>query len=211
MDKTQTIQNILSLLEKEHPEARTALRFRTPHQLLVATILSAQCTDARVNLVTVPLFRKYANVRAFARASLEEFEQDIRCTGFYRNKAKYIIAASRMIVEEFGGRVPDTMESLLTLPGVARKTANVVLAEAYGKQEGIAVDTHVIRLSRRLGLTTSVQAERIERDLMALAPRSQWGRLSNLLILHGRQTCGARRPRCSACCLRQLCPSHKEK
>jgi len=142
---------------------------------------------------------------------LPEFEQDIRSTGFYRNKAKHIIAASRMIMEEFDGRVPNTMEALITLPGVARKTANVVLAEAYGKQEGIAVDTHVLRLSRRLGLTTSTQPEKIERDLMALTPRPRWGHLSNLLILHGRQVCGARRPRCSACRLSRLCPAREEK
>jgi len=200
-------RKIISLLKKDYPDPKTELVFRTPHQLLVATILSAQCTDKRVNLVTKDLFKKYRSVKDFAEADPAEFEQDIRSTGFYKNKAKNIIAASRMIMERFGGKVPETMEELITLPGVARKTANVVLSEAFHKQEGIAVDTHVVRLSNLLGLAKSKDPGMIEKQLIAVTPRKDWSKLSNLLILHGRNTCIARRPRCEACRLKDVCPS----
>lgn len=205
--KALTPKKIISWLEKDYPDPKTELVYRTPHELLVATILSAQCTDKRVNQVTRDLFRRYAGVREFAEASLAELEQDIRPTGFYKNKAKNIRAASRMILEKYGGKVPATMEELITLPGVARKTANVVLYEAFGKQEGIAVDTHVARLSRLLGLTESSDPKAIEQVLMAGTPRKDWGKLSDLLILHGRNVCVARRPRCEACSLSNVCPS----
>jgi endonuclease-3 len=198
---------IRSLLRACYPQPQTELHFKTPHQLLVATILSAQCTDARVNQVTQELFRKYPSVQDFAAASLPELEQDVRSTGFYKHKAKNIQSASHLIVERFGGEVPQTMEELTTLPGVARKTANVVLAEAFGRQEGIAVDTHVMRLSRLLGLSSEKTPEKIEADLMAQVPRAEWGTFSNLLILHGRRVCAARKPRCAECCLRKICPS----
>ncbi len=201
------VKKIMSLLAKDYPDPRTELVFETPHQLLVATILSAQCTDKRVNLVTKELFGKYKSVKDFAEADIAEFENDIRSTGFYRNKAKNIIAACRMIMERCEGKVPETMEGLTALPGVARKTANVVLSEAFGKQEGIAVDTHVIRLSNLLGLAASRDPKMIEKELMAAAPRQDWSRLSNSLILHGRSVCIARRPKCEACRLRNICPS----
>lgn len=208
MQKAQNpIPRLIGILAGEYPEPKTALNFETPYQLLVATILSAQCTDARVNLVTKDLFRRYPGVEAVVAADPSEFEQLILPTGFYRNKAKHILAASRMIKAEFGGEVPAQMEQLLRLPGVARKTANVVLAEAFRKQEGIAVDTHVIRLSRLLGLSASADPRQIERDLMAATPQERWGELSNLLILHGRRVCVARRPRCEICALKSMCPS----
>lgn len=202
----QHIKKIVSILEKDYPDSKTALDYETPHQLLVATILSAQCTDKRVNLVTQSLFKKYKNIRDFADASQEEFEQDVHSTGFYRNKAKNIIAASKIIIEKFDGKVPDSMEELITLPGVARKTASVVLSEAFGKQSGIAVDTHVIRLTNLLGLTESKYPKIIEKELMAVTERKDWGLLSNLLVLHGRNICIARRPECEICHLQKLCP-----
>lgn len=205
------IKKIINQLAEDYPDPKTELVFRTPHQLLVATVLSAQCTDKRVNLVTKDLFRKYKTVKDFAEADISEFEQDIHSTGFYKNKAKNIIAASGMILERYQGKVPETMEELITLPGVARKTANVVLFEAFGKQEGIAVDTHVMRLSNLLGLTRSPDPKIIERELMSVTPQKDWGRLSNLLILHGRNVCIARRPRCEACRLGNLCPSANKK
>jgi endonuclease-3 len=200
-------EKVFSILKSCYPDARTALEFQTAHQLLVATILSAQCTDSRVNLVTHDLFRKYKSAEEFAAADPGEMEEDIHSTGFYRNKAKSIIGASRMIMEKFGGQVPSTMEELITLPGVARKTANVVLSEAFHKQEGIAVDTHVIRLSQLLGLSTSNDAQKIEIELMARIPREDWGLSSNLLILHGRNICVARKPKCDTCRLNKLCPA----
>lgn len=206
-NKAVLARNIISSLGKDYPDPKTELVFRTPHQLLVATILSAQCTDKRVNLVTKGLFRKYRSVKDFAEADIAEFEQDIHSTGFYKNKAKNIIGSSRMILGKYQGKVPETMEELITLPGVARKTANVVLFEAFGKQEGIAVDTHVVRLSNLLGIVQSPDPKKIEQELMSVVPRKDWGRLSNLLILHGRSVCIARRPRCEACCLKKICPS----
>lgn len=205
--KKRLIREIISALEKDNPKAQTELVFKTPHQLLVATILSAQCTDARVNLVTKDLFKKYETVNDFAEADLVELEHSIHSTGFYRNKAKNIIASSKIIVGKYAGRVPDEMEDLITLPGVARKTANVVLFEAFGKQSGIAVDTHVIRLTNLLAITESKDPKIIEKELMSITEQKDWGKLSDLLVLHGRKVCIARRPGCEACRLNKLCPS----
>lgn len=205
--KERFIREIISALGKDNPKAQTELVFKTPHQLLVATILSAQCTDARVNLVTKDLFKKYKTVNDFAEADLGELEQDIHSTGFFRNKAKNIIEASKIIAEKYKGKVPEEMDDLITLPGVARKTANVVLSDAFGKQSGIAVDTHVIRLANLLGITESKDPKTIEKELMSVTEQKDWGKLSNLLILHGRRICAARKPACEACRLNKLCPS----
>ncbi|MFA6385072.1 MAG: endonuclease III [Candidatus Omnitrophota bacterium] len=201
------IIHLISLLDKEYPEARIALRFADPLQLLVSTILSAQCTDARVNMVTEKLFLKYKKAADYAKADVREFEQSIRSTGFYHNKAKNIIAAAQMITRDFAGKVPDTMEALIQLPGVARKTANVVLHNAFGKTEGIAVDTHVRRLSRRLGLSGNDDPGKIERDLMEQVDKKLWGHISHLLIEHGRRVCGAKKPECLKCVLAGQCPA----
>ena len=192
-------QQIYTILTKTYPHAQCSLNYKNPLQLLVATILSAQCTDDRVNLVTKDLFVKYPNAKSFANANPSEFEQDIRSTGFYRNKAKNIINATSLIVNQFQGKVPDTMEELLTLPGVARKTANVVLGNVFGKAVGVVVDTHVTRLSGRMGLTQQTQPEKIEQDLMQLFKPEQWILLSHLLINHGRKYCMARKPECASC------------
>ncbi len=205
--KDRRDRRILALLQKAYPQPRTALEHRTPLEILVATVLSAQCTDARVNSVTRDLFRAYRTLEDYAGADTRRFEKAIRSTGFYRSKAKNIIAAAKRIVADFDGRVPETMEGLLTLPGVARKTANCVLFGAFGRNEGIAVDTHVLRVSRRLGLTRHDDPVRVEQDLMRLCARRQWGRLSLRIILHGRRVCTARAPRCGACVLSALCPS----
>jgi len=208
MENNKTyFDKIIRILEKEYPEPKTALHFKTSHQLLVATILSAQCTDERVNIVTKELFRKYKTVQDFANADLKEFESDIHSTGFYKNKAKNIIAASKMIVDKFGGKVSDNMDDLVKLPGVARKTANVVLFEGFNKNEGIAVDTHVKRLSNLLGITESDNPEKIEKDLMDNVIHDKWGKFSNMLILHGRNVCVARKPKCEICKLNKICPS----
>lgn len=196
---------IIRKLRREYPAARIELRFATTWELLVATMLSAQCTDKRVNIVTEQLFRKYRAVRDYAGAEQRTLEQDIRSTGFFRNKARHIIAAARMIEGTFNGAVPGTMEDLLRLPGVARKTANIVLFNAFGKQAGIAVDTHVKRLSNRLGLSSQENPVKIERDLMAVVPRNLWGRFTYWIISHGRAVCVARTPRCSVCVLRKEC------
>lgn len=200
---------IYSRLKKEYPEATTTLGHANALQLLVATILSAQCTDERVNKVTKELFRKYRSLEDYARAKPAVFEQDIRSTGFYRNKAKNIIGAARSIRDDFGGRVPDTMGELVTLPGVARKTANIVLTHAYDKNEGIAVDTHVKRLSGRLGFSCNTDPVKIEKDLMLLFFTKEWGQISNVLIEHGRAVCAARKPHCLDCPVKRLCPSAK--
>jgi endonuclease-3 len=197
---------ILEILRAEFPDAKCALRHRTAHQLLVATILSAQCTDARVNMVTRDLFRKYRNAAAFAQADASELEADVRSTGFFRNKARAIIEMSRDILLKHGGRVPRTMEELTALSGVGRKTANVILGNAFGIP-GLVVDTHVKRLARRLGFTDESDPDRIERELCELLPKEWWTLASHLLILHGRKTCAARKPRCSECPVRALCPS----
>jgi len=207
--RRQRLARIIRLLKKRYPDARCALEHSNPLELLVATILSAQCTDARVNMVTRDLFKKYRSAEDYARAPQVSLEQDIRSTGFYRNKARSIRAAAQKIVSDFDGNVPDTMEALLTLPGVARKTANVVLGTAFGKNEGIVVDTHVIRLARRLGLTSrkNNQGDKVEKELMDLVPRKDWTLFAHLLIFHGRQICTARKPDCAACPVSELCPS----
>jgi endonuclease III len=204
------ITSIVSLLKKQYPQAKTALVSRNPLELLVATILSAQCTDVRVNVVTKSLFTKYKTVDEYAAADLKQFEQEIHSTGFYHNKAKNIIAAAQKIKKDYKGKVPPTMEELIELPGVARKTANIVLFNAFGKIEGIAVDTHVRRLSQRLGLTANDDPEKIEQDLMKLLERSLWGDISNLLIEHGRNICVAKKPLCPECVLKSLCPSYRK-
>ena len=205
--KQQRAIEILIRLKRLYSEAPCTLNYETPVQLLVATILSAQCTDERVNLVTPELFRRFPDAPAFAAANVEEIEKLIRSTGFYRNKAKNIQGACRMIMVEFGGEVPKRMEELLKLPGVARKTANVVLAHAYDIHQGVTVDTHVKRLSHRLGLTEYTDPIRIERDLMRLLPQPEWENWSIRLVYHGRAICQARKPLCEACALADLCPS----
>ena len=201
------LKELIRILRKKYPKSRTALTFKTPLQILVSTMLSAQCTDERVNKITPYLYKKYKSVKDFARARQPVLEKEIRSTGFYKNKAKNIIAASKKIVNDFGGKVPDKMEELLKLPGVARKTANIVLYNAYGKSEGIAVDTHVRRLSQRLGLSGNKDPNKIEQDLMKLVPIEKWGRITNLLIDHGRAICTARKPECQTCFLNDICPS----
>src|SRR2546421_9626536 len=194
---------------KVYPDAHCELDFKTPLQLLVATILSAQCTDKRVNMVTPALFSRYRTAKDYTNAPQAGFENAIKSTGFYRSKTKSIRGAMRAIAEEHGGKVPDTMEELCALPGVGRKTANVVLGNAFHKDEGIVVDTHVIRLSQRLGLTKHKDAEKIERDLMKLVPHEHWTDWSHWLIWHGRRRCYARKPDCSQCEVFRLCPSGK--
>ena len=206
MESKQALE-IIRLLKKEYPREGSALNFSNNLELLVAVILSAQSTDKQINKITVDLFRKYRTVEDYARADREEFERDIHSSGFYRNKAKNIIGAARMIVDEFGGEIPRTMEELLRLPGVARKTANIVLYIGFGITSGIAVDTHVKRLSRRLGLTDEDNPVKIERDLMELLPREYWGPVNYLLISHGRAVCQAKKPNCGECLLSHRCPS----
>lgn len=210
MDEKQRTKQIVSALKRAHPEARCSLNHSNPLELLVATILSAQCTDERVNIVTADLFRKYRSAEDYAAAPAEELERDIHSTGFFRNKAKAIRAACAIIAERYGGRVPETMEELLELPGVARKTANVVLGNAYGIASGVVVDTHVARLSQRLVLTLHEQPEKIEQDLTALVPRKDWILFPHLLIAHGRAVCKARTPLCGECVLLPLCPTGKK-
>lgn len=205
--KQQRAIEILIRLKRLYPEAPCTLTYQTPVQLLVATILSAQCTDERVNMVTPTLFGRFPDAAAFANADLTEIEELIRSTGFYRNKAKNIQGACRMITTEFGGKVPKLMEELLKLPGVARKTANVVLAHAFGINAGVTVDTHVKRLSNRLGLTEHSDPIKIERDLIRLIPQPDWENWSIRLIYHGRAVCNARNPACDRCILADLCPS----
>lgn len=205
--KKQRALEVLIRLKRLYPDAPCTLDYETPVQLMVATILSAQCTDARVNLVTPALFRRFPDVAAFAGADLAELEELVRSTGFYRNKAKNIQAACRMIMSEFGGEVPRTMEELLRLPGVARKTANVVSAHAFGVNLGVTVDTHVKRLTYRLGFTKHTEPVKIEQDLMKLIPQPDWENWSIRLIYHGRQVCDARKPECDRCALADLCPS----
>lgn len=200
-------REVVAELYRLYPDAKCSLDFTTPLELLVATILSAQCTDVLVNSVTPALFKKYQTAADYANAPLEELEQDIRKTGFYRSKAKHLQNAGGMLVERYGSDVPRTMAELTALPGVARKTANVVMGNAYGIVEGVVVDTHVGRLARRLGLTTSDDPVRVEQDLMALVPQKDWLPLSHMLIYHGRAVCQARRPLCEACTLVALCPT----
>ncbi|MFN3412518.1 MAG: endonuclease III [Thermoanaerobaculum sp.] len=195
-----------ALLDEAYPEARCELSHRNAYELLVATILSAQCTDARVNQVTPAFFARFPNAQALAHANQEEVEELIKSTGFYRNKAKALLGMAKALVERHCGEVPRDMEAMVNLPGVGRKTANVVLGTAYGLATGIVVDTHVARVSQRLGLTTAQDPEKIEQDLMALFPKDQWVALSHRLILHGRYVCKARKPACSSCRLAEVCP-----
>jgi len=206
-ENTHRVSTIIGLLEKEFPDAKIALNYAGPLELLVATILSAQCTDERVNIVTKSLFKKYRKAEDYAKADLAELQSEIRSTGFYRNKAKNIKNAAEMLVQRFNSQVPRTMEQILELPGVARKTANIVLQNAYGVVEGIAVDTHVRRVAARLGLTTNEDPEKIEQDLMAIVPREKWMRITDLLIFLGRRVCTAKKPKCELCVLNKLCPS----
>ncbi len=205
--KASRLKRILTGLQKTYPAARCELDHTNPLELLIATILSAQCTDKRVNLVTKDLFKKYRTAADYANADRAALEQDIRTTGFFRNKAKSIQACCRALVERHGGQVPRTMEELTQLGGVGRKTANVVLGTAFGINAGIVVDTHVARLSQRLGLTRQRDPEKIEEELMRLAPQAQWTMFSHWLIWHGRRRCFARNPDCAACEVRHLCPS----
>ena len=204
--KAARTKKILAGLQKTYPDAHCELNFASPLQLLIATILSAQCTDKRVNMVTAELFRKYPRAADLANADLAELEQDIKTTGFFRNKAKNIKACCATLVAKHGGEVPRTMEELTALDGVGRKTANVVLGNAFGINIGVVVDTHVTRLTNRLGLTRQSDAEKIEQELMPLVPREQWTLFSHWLIWHGRRRCDARKPDCAACEIARLCP-----
>ena len=203
----QRAKLIAARLREMHPNAKIALDFRDPFELLIATILSAQSTDARVNIVTRDLFRKYPDADALAAADPRQLEEDIKPTGFFRNKTKSIMGAASAIVERHGGNVPETMEELVALPGVGRKTANVVLGSAFGIPTGIVVDTHVTRVSGRLGMTSEADAEKIEQDLMKLVPREEWTSFAHRMILHGRNICVARKPLCEECRLNDVCPS----
>jgi endonuclease-3 len=207
MRTKERVQSIIHKLEEAYPNARCELEFKTPFQLLVATILSAQCTDKRVNIVTRGLFQKYPTPKEFAEAGQTELENEIKTTGFYRNKTRNLRAMARDLLELYGGEVPRSMSKLVGLPGVGRKTANVVLGNAFSLEEGIVVDTHVTRVAHRLKLTTKRDAEKIEADLMRLIPRSQWTNFSHLLIWHGRRRCFARNPDCPNCEVAEVCPS----
>ena len=208
--KQERANDIVVRLKQMYPKAKCALDFTNAFELLIATMLSAQSTDVRVNIVTKSLFRKYPNPQSFAEASQVEMERDVKQTGFFRNKAKAVIAASKAIVEHHNGDVPKTMDELTALPGVGRKTANVVLSNAFKIAVGIVVDTHVTRVSARLGLTASDDAVRIEQDLMALIPPKEWTNFSHRIIAHGRTICVARKPKCAQCALNELCPSAEE-
>lgn len=201
----ERVHEILVRLDRTYPGATCALQHKSAWELLVATILSAQCTDARVNMVTPELFRKYPTVRDVAALKPDELEPDIKSTGFFRNKAKSVVGAARQIVDVFGGKVPETMEELLILPGVARKTANVVLGTWFGKADGVVVDTHVQRISRRLELTDKEDPQKIEQDLMRVIPREKWIAYAHQIILHGRALCTARQPKCADCPLEDIC------
>jgi endonuclease-3 len=207
LDPQQRAKKVIELLEKQFPDAKTALNYTNPLEMLVATMLSAQTTDQRVNIVTQTLFKKYRTAEDYANADLKELEQNVHSTGFYHNKARNLKKCCQLLVERFNSKVPSTMEELLELPGVARKTANIVLYNAYGKIAGIAVDTHVRRLSQRLGLTQQKDPEKIEQDLMQITPKEKWMELTDLLIFHGRQVCIAKKPKCEICVLNKICPS----
>lgn len=209
MSKEVNLTKILSLLKKEYPQAKTALNFNNPFELLVATILSAQTTDVLVNKVTEKLFKKYRTVSDFAQASLEELQKELVSINFYKTKAKNIKECANIIKEKYNSLVPKSMEELIKLPGVARKTANIILYNAFGINEGIAVDTHVKRLSKRLGLTQNEDPQKIEMDLMSITPKEEWGVLSHLLILHGRRVCQAKKPKHHECIIKDLCPSNE--
>ena len=207
MTAREKTAEIMKRLKKEYPRPRTALNFASPFELLVATVLSAQTTDILVNKVTETLFRRYRTVKDYARVTLETLQKDVNSVNFYKTKAKNIQAAAEMIVEKFHSEVPRTMGELVTLPGVARKTANIILSGAFGINEGIAVDTHVRRLSQRLGLSKNDDPVKIEKDLIAITPKEEWGNLSHLLIFHGRKVCQAKKPMHSECVLYNICPS----
>jgi endonuclease III len=204
--QSDKLLKITELLLKKYKDIGTALNYNTPYELLVATVLAAQCTDKRVNMITPLIFKKYKNVYGFAKAKQDELEQEIRSLGFFRNKSKNIIALSKKIIEDFNSIVPDTMEKLITLPGVARKTANIVLSSCFGKAEGIAVDTHVARLSNRLGFSKNTDPNKIEKDLMQIIPKKYWIKFNYVVVEHGRNICKARNPLCKECFLMSLCP-----
>jgi endonuclease-3 len=207
IENKQRVNQIVKLLEKEFPKAKIALHYTDPFQLLVATILSAQTTDETVNRVTKTLFKKYKNAEDFANADLSQLEQDVKSTGFYHNKAKNIKKTGEMLVQKYNSRVPKTMPEMIELPGVARKTANIVLQNAYGVVEGIAVDTHVRRVSARLGLTVNEDPNKIEQDLMRIVQNDKWMRITDLLISLGREVCMSQKPKCEVCVLNKICPS----
>ena len=200
------VKKILTLLKKEYSKPHIELEYTNPLEILVATILSAQCTDKQVNIVTRKLFKKYKTVRDYANADLEKLGQDIKSIGFYRNKSKNIKASAQKIISTYDGKVPKTMDELLTLPGVARKTANIVLTAGFGIVEGIAVDTHVKRISYRLGFTKNKNPDKIEKDLMNIIPKKDWGEVNITLVLHGRHLCQAKKPKCSQCIVKKICP-----
>lgn len=201
---------IFKLLSKEFPDAHCELNFKTPYELLVATVLSAQCTDVRVNLVTPALFKKYPDAKSLAKATSSSLQNLIHSTGFYVNKSKNLLGAAKLIVKEHGGEIPSTMEELIKLPGVGRKTANVILGNAYGISEGIVVDTHVKRIATRLGLTQSTTPEKIEDDLCKIFPKKEWFMISHLMVFLGRRICIARKPKCPECPLAKICPSRRD-
>jgi endonuclease-3 len=203
----QRTRKIIRLLKSAYPDAKCSLEHSNAFELLIATILSAQCTDARVNIVTQDLFRKYRKPQDYLKVAPKELEQDIRTTGFFRNKTKSIQGTAKVLTEQYGGKVPETIEELLELPGVARKTANVVLGNAFGISSGVVVDTHVTRLSHRLGLSAQKTAEKIEQDLIAIVPKKDWVIFPHLMIAHGRAICKARNPLCAECVVEKLCPS----
>ncbi len=206
LEPKQRVTQIIAQLEKLYPNAKTALNWTNPLELLIATMLSAQTTDVQVNIVTQKLFKKYHTAKDYADADIAELEADIRSTGFYHNKARNLKGCCQLLIQKFNGQVPKTMDELIELPGVARKTANIVLYNAYGVTAGIAVDTHVTRLSQRLGLTESDKQNTIEQDLMAITPKDKWMPLTDLLIFHGRQVCTAKKPQCGICVLNKICP-----
>jgi endonuclease-3 len=207
MTKKERAAEIFRILKTLYPDAKIALKYGNEWELLVATELSAQCTDKKVNEVTAALFKKYRSIRDYASAAKEEFEADIRPTGFYRNKAKNIIAAAQMVLADYGGRLPRTMEEMIRIPGVARKTANIILGNAFQVVEGVAVDTHVFRLSHRLGLSDGKTPEKVEQDLMVLLPKNEWFQATYLIIEHGRNVCAAKKARCDICDISGFCPS----
>jgi endonuclease-3 len=204
MTLKERAKEISKIFDELYPEAGCTLNFEDPLQLLISTQLAAQCTDERVNIVTATLFKKYKDVYDFAKADVKELEQDIKSTGFYRNKARNIIACCNMIIEKYGGKIPQNMEDMLKLPGVGRKTANVVLGNVFGIP-GVVVDTHAKRLSNRIGLSKNIQPEKIEIDLMRILPKEIWSKFSNQLVFHGRAVCNARKPKCSMCTIKELC------
>jgi endonuclease III len=206
-DLKQRVRQIIRLLKRAYPDAKCSLNHSSPFELLIATILSAQCTDARVNIVTQDLFRKYRKPEDYLKVSENELQRDIRTTGFFRNKTKSIQGTAKVLTDQYGGQVPETIEELLELPGVARKTANVVLGNAFGVSSGVVVDTHVSRLSHRLGLSAEKTAEKIEQDLIAIVPKKDWVIFPHLFIAHGRAICKARNPLCAECVVEKVCPS----